>query len=218
MPSDHCTHRAAHNPRSTIGAFARVRPPRLCSAFRSHSPGGSSMRPVSPSSARLARALLTGLCLLAPAARAGVDPKAEHIVRRYLEASGGAAAFAAESTSYAHAKLEAFGFTGTMATWSARPMRHYAVTELGPFKLREGVDGTTGWRTDPTTGVVRVLADHDLDQALTSTWFELERWAEPDGGGGTVTFAGTEKDSLGAYSVLEVMPPDLAKGGRPQRA
>ena len=167
---------------------------------------------------RFASMLCAGLALLAPVSRAGVAPEAQPVLKRYLEATGGAAAFAAESTSYAHARLEAFGFTGTFSAWTARPLRRYAATELGPFKLREGVDGATAWRTDPTTGVVRVLADHDLDQALVSTWFELERWAEPDGGGGTVTRAGTQQDSLGTYTVLEVMPPDLAGGGRALRA
>src|SRR5262249_14144404 len=71
----------------------------------------------------------------------------------------------------------------------------------------EGVDGTTAWRTDPTTGVVRPLADHDLEQALASAWFEFERWAEPGQGGGDVQLAGHEKDSLGAVTVLVVTPP-----------
>jgi len=169
-------------------------------------------------SARLASALLAGLFCLVPRARADVAADAEPVLRRYLEATGGAAAFAAESTSYAHANIEAFGFTGTFSAWTARPMRRYAVTELGPFKLREGVDGVTAWRTDPTTGVIRALADHDLDQALVGAWFELERWAEPGGGGGQVKRVGAQKDSLGTYTVLEVMPPDLVSGGRPLRS
>jgi hypothetical protein len=140
------------------------------------------------------------------------------VVKRYLEASGGAAAFAAESTSYAHARIEAFGFTGSFEAWTARPLRRYAVTELGPFKLREGVEGVTAWRTDPTTGVVRALSDNDLDQALVGAWFELERWAEPGGGGGQIKRVESQKDSLGTYTVLEVMPPDLVGGGRPLRS
>jgi hypothetical protein len=180
-------------------------------------PSEDPMRPVPPPSARFTSALLTGLVLLAPAARAGTAPDAAPIVRRYLEATGGEAAFAAESTSYARARLEAFGFTGTLESWSARPLRHYASTELGPFQLREGVDGATAWRTDPTTGMIRALADHDLDNALASTWFDLERWAEPDADGGTVRLGGSQKDSLGTYTVLEVTPPDLAKSGRPVR-
>jgi hypothetical protein len=152
--------------------------------------------------------------LAARPARATITPEAAKVVRRYLEVTGGAAAFAAESTSYTHAKILAFGFEGSFASWNARPARRYSRTELGPFKLSEGVNGTTAWRTDPTTGVVRALADHDLDQALASAWFEGERWAEPGEGDGSVSVAGNEKDSLGVYTVLAVKPPDLAGGGR----
>ena len=152
------------------------------------------------------------------ASHAGITHEADAVVRRYLEATGGAAAFAAESTGYTHARIEAFGFVGSFAAWSARPARRYARTELGPFKLAEGVNGVTAWRTDPTTGLVRPLADNDLDQALASAWFEFERWAESDQGGGQVTFAGHDRDSLGAVSVLEVTPPDLSKGGRATHA
>lgn len=157
----------------------------------------------------------------APPAHATATPEAQAVIARYLEATGGAAAFAAESTGYSRAHIQAFGFTGGFEAWTARPgystegpVRRYAVTELGPFKLREGVNGNTAWRTDPTTGVLRALADHDLDQALVGTWFELERWAEPGQGGGAVKRVGDERDSLDTYAVLEVMPPDLAGGGR----
>jgi hypothetical protein len=158
---------------------------------------------------------LAAACLPAPA-RASITPEAARVVARYVQASGGREAFAAESTSYTHAKLSAFGFEGVFWSWSERPARRYSKTELGPFKLAEGVDGVTAWRTDPTTGVVRPLADHDLDMALSSTWFEIERWADPGEGGGTVTFAGHERDSLGGYSVLEILPPDLSGAGRPR--
>ncbi len=151
-------------------------------------------------------------------AHATITPEAERVIQRYLESTGGAAAFAAETTSYVHARVEAFGFTGTFASWAARPARRYTRTELGPFKLAEGVDGTVAWRTDPTTGVVRPLADHDLDDALASTWFELERWAEPGQGGGSVSVARQDTDSFGVVTVLDVKPPDLAGGGRAVRA
>jgi len=165
------------------------------------------------------RTLLALVCAFAfppAAARAAITPDAASVVRHYLEASGGAAAFAAESTTFTHAKLYAFGFEGEFWSWSARPNRHYSRSLLGPFKLGEGVSGTTAWRTDPTTGVVRMLADHDLDRALASAWFEDERWAEPGEGGGSVTLAGQESDSLGTYNVLEIVPPDLAGAGRPR--
>ncbi len=165
-------------------------------------------------------AALIATVLLLPAlfhsrtASATITPEAEAVLQRYVQVSGGEAAFAAESTGYSHARIQAFGFEGSFSAWTARPLRRYALTELGPFKLREGVDGATAWRTDPTTGVVRPLADHDLDQALVGAWFELERWAEPGGGGGKVTWVGVERDSLDTFQVLEVMPPDLAGGDR----
>jgi hypothetical protein len=162
----------------------------------------------------LSLAILTFAAGLAPRVRAEAAPDAVAVIQRYLDVTGGAAAFAAESTGYSHARIQAFGFQGEFSAWTARPGRRYAVTELGPFKLREGVSGVTAWRTDPTTGVLRALADHDLDQALVGAWFELERWAEPGQGGGTVKLVGSERDSLDRYDVLEVMPPDLANGGR----
>src|SRR5580765_3960314 len=175
--------------------------------------GGTSMR--RPSAFAYALPWLLLVNALAPApVHAGITREAEAVVQRYLTATGGAAAFAAESTGYTHARVEAFGFTGWFAAWSARPARRYSRTELGPFKLAEGVDGATAWRTDPTTGLVRPLADNDLDQGVGRGGFEFERWAESDQGGGQVTFAGHDRDSLGAVSVLEVTPPDLAKAGR----
>jgi len=162
------------------------------------------------------RLFLAGLLLCAAAsARATITPDAAAVVKRYLDATGGAAAFAAESTTFTHAKIEALGFTGSYWAWSARPDRRYARTELGPFKLQEGVQGGTAWRTDPTTGVVRKLADHDLAQAIAGTWFELERWAEPDQGGGDVKLSGHETDSLGTYAVLEATAPGDPGGGTP---
>lgn len=168
---------------------------------------------------RVIAVLLLLWCMpVVPSARAEATPEAERVLQRYLERTGGTAAFAAESTTYVHAKVYAFGFEGTFASWTARPARRYTRTELGPFKLSEGIDGATGWRTDPTTGVVRELADHDLDDALTSAWFDLERWAEPGQGGGRVRVARTDKDSLGTVTVLEVTPPDLAGAGRAVRS
>jgi hypothetical protein len=74
----------------------------------------------------------------APPARATITPDAAKVVHRYLEVSGGEQAFAAESTSYTHAKLYAFGFEGSFSSWSARPARRYSRTELGPVQALRG--------------------------------------------------------------------------------
>lgn len=161
--------------------------------------------------ATMVAAVLAFFLAVAPASRAEISPEAAKVVARYVEATGGAAGLAAERTTYTRAIVKAFGFTGTVETWSARPDRHYSRTELGPFKLAEGTDGAASWRTDPTTGRVVQLADRDLLESRVSTWFEIERWTEPDQGGGRVTVAGRERDSLGAYTVLAIEAPGAAE-------
>lgn len=146
-------------------------------------------------------------------ARAALDPVAETVVRRYLAATGGEAAFAADTALYLHGSVEAFGFRGEMRTWSSRPGKRWSRTVLGPFDLSEGSDGVTAWRTEPTTGRAVALADHDLDRALESGWFESERWAEPGQGGGRVELGGTRAEPDGRWTALVITPPDLAPGG-----
>lgn len=158
---------------------------------------------------------LAGAWALIPQARAAVSPPAAAVVARYLAATGGAAAFASERSLYTRARVNGFGFDGRFESWSERPDRHYSRTTLGPFSLAEGSDGATAWRTDPTTSKVVRLSDNDLLESRVSTWFELERWAEPDQGGGSVEIDGRERDSLGTYTVLRVSAP--FEGLKPRR-
>ncbi|MEY4071149.1 MAG: hypothetical protein RL721_1763, partial [Candidatus Eisenbacteria bacterium] len=89
---------------------------------------------------RFATAVLA-LALFTSAVRAEITPEAAAVVARYLEASGGRTAFAADSVLYLRARVEAFGFTGSVETWTARPDRRYTRTALGPFALEEGTEG-----------------------------------------------------------------------------
>ncbi|MFN8588464.1 MAG: aspartyl protease family protein [Candidatus Eisenbacteria bacterium] len=149
-------------------------------------------------------------------AEATATPDAAAVIRRYVEASGGAEAFASERTLYTRARLSGFGFDGLMEVWSVRPDRRYARTKLGPFELSEGVNGARAWRTDPTTGRIVTLADQDLLESRVSTWFELERWAEPGEGGGDVKVFAEDRDSTGACTVLDVIAPG-AESLKPRR-
>src|SRR5258708_461519 len=114
-------------------------------------PAPSGGHPMRRSFAAAFAALSLAVLPLPPRARAAISPEAGAVVRRYLEATGGAAAFAAESTAYTHARVDAFGFTGTFASWAARPARRYARTELGPFKLPDAVHAVTPCPPHPTT-------------------------------------------------------------------
>lgn len=149
-----------------------------------------------------------GVRAAAPAADPG------RVVARYIAASGGAAALAAERALHTHAIVEAFGFKGTLETWSEKPSHYSARTELGPFKLGEGSDGVHAWRTDPTTGRVATLTDRDSLEAMESAWFALERWAEPNFGGGTVKALAPASDAGRTYTVLEITAPGGARAHR----
>ena len=146
------------------------------------------------------------IALLPPPAGAAPTPAAHRVVDRYVEASGGRALMDSLRTLSVEGALSAFGLSGRARVWHARPDRSATEIELGPFKLSEGFDGTTGWRTDPS-GKLVVLDGQDLADARADAWFEHTRWIEPDQAGGTLSEAGAERDSAGSYAVLEVTPP-----------
>ncbi len=143
-------------------------------------------------------------------AHADVSADAARVVARYVEATGGAAALARETSVYTHATAQAFGFKGVMESWSVQPDRHASRMEMGPFKLSDGTLGAVSWRTDPTTGRIVSLTDRDSVQAIEATWFSLERWAMPNGGG-TIRVLRREKDDAGAYTVLSITAPGTTR-------
>ena len=145
------------------------------------------------------------------AALASITPAARSVVDRYVEGLGGRASVDSLRSLYAEGAISAFGLNGRARAWHARPDRSASELELGPFKLKEGVDDSTAWRTDPGGKLVR-LDGKDLDEARADAWFENDRWLDADQGGGSVADAGDAKDSTGAFHRLEVTPP----WGRPR--
>lgn len=160
-----------------------------------------------------ALAALAALALLAaPAARAAITPEARAVLDRYVEASGGREAWERTRTSRLVGTISVFGLQGRIESWRRAPDRRANTVAIGPFQLKDWTSGDRAWRVDPS-GKLLVLDGKDLEQAVTSSWFENERWLEPDQGGGSIALAGEEKDSLGTRAVLEVTPP----AGRPRR-
>ncbi|MEO5617434.1 MAG: PDZ domain-containing protein [Candidatus Eisenbacteria bacterium] len=158
------------------------------------------------------RALLALSFLSAPAARAAITPEARVIADRYIEASGGRAAWERTRSMRFTGTITAFGLKGRMELSRQPPDRRASEVAIGPFQLKDWTSGDKSWRVDPS-GKLLALDGKDLEQSLTGAWFENERWLEPDQGGGSVTAAGETKDSLGTRAVLEVTPPS----GRPRR-
>jgi hypothetical protein len=141
-----------------------------------------------------------------PTARATITPEAAAVVDRYVAAIGGRAAVNAERSSHTKATISAFGFNGTIESWTERPDKTASQTALGPFTLRDGFDGTTAWRIDQN-GKFSVRDGKDLEDEKGGAWFENGRWLDPDQGGGSVAVLSSEHDSSGAWTVLEVKAP-----------
>ncbi|HEY3216955.1 MAG TPA: aspartyl protease family protein [Candidatus Eisenbacteria bacterium] len=147
-----------------------------------------------------------GLLLLGPAADAAITPEARAVISRYLEVTGGADPFLAEHSVHSKGTLDAFGLRGTVEAWAMRPDKSASLTAIGPFTLRDGCDGAIAWRVDQNGKLAR-RDGKDLEDARAAAYFENEMWLTPDQGGGSVTLRGTESDTAGTYSVLEVTPP-----------
>jgi hypothetical protein len=158
-------------------------------------------------SARILALALGGLTALAPrGAAAAIAPEARPVVERYLRAIGGSEAFQRDRSTRVKGTLQAFGLSGSLEQWTVRPDRSASVTVIGPFTLREGDDGTRVWRVDQN-GKFALRDGKDRDDARASTWFANELWLTSDQGGGQITWAGRERDSLDRYQVLEIAPP-----------
>lgn len=149
---------------------------------------------------------LIALAIGVPAARATITPDAATVVERYVTAVGGRAALAAEHSSHTKVTISAFGFNGTIESWTQRPDKTASQTALGPFTLKDGYDGTTAWRIDQNDKFLQ-RDGKDLEDEKGSAWFENGRWLDPDQGGGSVAVLSSERDSTGAWTVLEVKPP-----------
>ncbi len=160
-----------------------------------------------PHVAAFARLVVASLVLLAFSnARAEITPDAARAIAKHIEAIGGADAVNGVRSVHLKASVEAFGLKGSTEVWARQPHYRATRTEIGPFKLSNGFDGTTGWRTDPT-GKFSMLDGKDLEDTRAESYFENERWLAADQGGGKVAVV-AEPDAGRDYTVIEVSPPE----------
>ena len=157
--------------------------------------------------------LLSLLTALAPAAaRATITPEAKTVLDRYLQVTGGRDKWQATRSTHVKGKLTAFGLQGTLEAWRKAPDKRSSAISIGPITIKDWQSGNQAWRLD-TSGKILPLDGVALEQALSSGWFENERWLEPDQAGGAITRLADVTDSLGSFAVLEVTPP----GAKPRR-
>jgi hypothetical protein len=91
-------------------------------------------------------------------------PAAEEVLRKYVEATGGAEAYQALKTQHATGKfsMPAQGMEGTFELFQEQPDKFLALVTLpGMGQIQTGLNGTTGWRTDPMQGP-RLLEGEEL--------------------------------------------------------
>ncbi|MDX2153658.1 MAG: DUF620 domain-containing protein [Bryobacteraceae bacterium] len=114
---------------------------------------------------------MLGLILAAATAAAADLPKAETVLDRFVEVTGGKAAYEAAKTQYMRGSIEfvGAGITGTVTTWLASsPNRSRIEMELaGMGKIDSGSSGETAWQNSAMQGP-RLLTGNEAKQALRS--------------------------------------------------
>jgi hypothetical protein len=122
------------------------------------------------------------LAAIAPAPLAADDlPKAETILDKYIEATGGKAAYEKLHSSMTVGSMDfgASGIKGTVRAWHAAPDKSLMETELqGVGKLRDGYDGNVAWSYSPVQGP-RVKEGEEKAEAARQARFNPElHWRE----------------------------------------
>ena len=113
-------------------------------------------------------------------ARAADDlPKAETILDKYIEATGGKAAYEKHHSEIAKGTISMAGFKGALTSYRAEPDKSLEEIDLGGMgKMRQGSDGKVFWELSAMTGP-HVMEGPEKAQAALSTRFNAElRWRD----------------------------------------
>lgn len=122
------------------------------------------------------RAACPALLLLAAAAVAADDVKPEAIMDKYVEVTGGRAAYEKIQAEMATGTLEitGMGLNGTLTSYRAAPDKSYTLVDLsGAGKFEEGSDGQTAWAIDGMQGP-RIKQGDERAAALRSAALHME--------------------------------------------
>jgi len=130
-------------------------------------------------------------------------PKAETILDRYVEVTGGKAAYEKRKNEIAMGTIEmkAQGLKGSMTRYSAEPAEEYSIVEIeGVGKIEEGIDKGVAWDKNPMLGP-RIKSGAEKAQGLREATFNSPlHWRELNS---KVETVGTETiDGELCYKVL----------------
>ncbi len=106
----------------------------------------------------------------APAAPSGKAdlPSADSVLQRYVQVTGGKAAYDAVKTEVATGafNIKAAGISGTIKIYQALPAKGYAVVDIPNVgKMEEGTDGTIAWENSAIQGA-RIKTGDEASAAI----------------------------------------------------
>src|SRR5579864_1799089 len=108
-------------------------------------------------------------------------PKAETILDKYIEATGGKAAYEKHHSEISTGKMELTGkgITGTVTSYRAEPDKSYTEVEIAAIgKIQEGSDGKVAWSLSAMQGP-HLKEGAEKAQALLAAKSNAEiRWRE----------------------------------------
>ncbi len=119
--------------------------------------------------------------LLVAAACAADDPKPEAILDKYIEVTGGRAAYEKIHSEMATGTLEiaGMGLTGKLTSYRAAPDKSYTVIDFGGVgKAEEGSDGQVAWSMDAMQGPRIKQGDERTAALRTSAMHSETRWRD----------------------------------------
>jgi len=126
------------------------------------------------------RITLPALLLLAAAAFAADDVKPEAIMDKYVEVTGGRAAYEKIKTEMATGTVEVMGMSGALTSYRAAPDKSYSLVDFsaGPGKFEEGTNGGVAWAVDGMQGA-RIKDGDERGAALRNSALHMEtRWRD----------------------------------------
>lgn len=122
------------------------------------------------------RKIIPGLLLISAAAFAADEIKPEAILDKYVEVTGGKAAYEKIHSEIANGTLEiqGMGISGKLTSYRAAPDKSYTVIDLGAIgKAEEGSDGKVAWSINAQEGA-RIKEGDERAIALRNDAMHIE--------------------------------------------
>jgi hypothetical protein len=106
-------------------------------------------------------------------------PKAETLLDKYVEATGGKAAYEKHHSEISKSTMEAMGMKGSVTSYLAEPDKSYSEIDLaGIGKMRDGTDGKVYWSLSSMMGP-HIKEGGEKAQAMTMERLNSElHWRE----------------------------------------